>query len=516
MKRVSKLLLISCVMIVLAFTSCRHDYSTLDTVKIPGVVFDTTGNSALSVYQFEHLVVKPVLSIAGLQESDLSYQWRINLLPGDTLFQTLSETKDLDAEIRFKPNATGKYHQLLYAVTDKKTGLKYIMTWPVTVKNNIGEGLVIAETSDNLNTDLSHLMCPEVTTAFAGQSVKHHVYSAINGNLLPGLVKQIRFANVYGVNALFTITNESVTRINTLDYTYNGKNNDLFFGASATYRPQALGAVYQGEVYIGSGKLTATYLGANRKWGSPFDFTFTVPDQVAINGNSNNATASYQPPVVINFYDEVNGFFVYLPTITSFGDNKMHAYPAVSGKPFNPGSLPGKQNLAAGISVDKGFLHLLKDKTSGKIELYVFSGGVDNYPNLELPDPKALYDLSAAPGISSATKFVFLDDQKVMYYATNNKIYAVLYSTTTPVVEERYTAVAGEEITTLQIYQQSGYPLASPYIATNNKQLIMSTYGAEGKLYLLPIKNLGLGNIDLASSKSFGGFGRITAIAPQK
>jgi hypothetical protein len=103
-----------------------------------------------------------------------------------------------------------------------------------------------------------------------------------------------------------------------------------------------------------------------------------------------------------------------------------------------------------------------------------------------------------------------------MYYATNNKIYAVLYSTTTPVVEERYTAAAGEEITTLQIYQQSGYPLASPYIATNNKQLILSTYGAEGKLYLLPIKNLGLGNIDLAGSKSFGGFGRITAIAPQK
>jgi hypothetical protein len=503
-------------MISVALSSCRHDYSTLDTAKIQGVVFDTIGNSSLSVYQFEHLVVKPVLSMGNLQESDLSFKWSINLLPGDTLFQVLSETRDLDAEIRLKPNTTGKYHHLLYTVTDKRNGLKYIMAWPLTVKNNIGEGLVVAETGDNLNTDLSHIMSPEVTTGYTSVSVKHRVYSSINKGTIPGLVKQMQYTTIYGVNALLAITNDAITRINTLDYTYGGVNNDLFFGASASYKPQALSSAYQSDIYIGSGKLTSVYFGANRKFGLPFDFNYTVPDKVAVNGNSSSVTGSYQTPVAVNFYDEVNGYFVYLPALGSFGDNKMHAYPPVAGKSFNPANVPGKTNLAAGISVDRGFLHLLKDKTTGKIELYVFGPGVDNYPDIIPADPRALYDLSAAPGISSATQFVFLDDQKVMYYVSGNKIYAVLYSTATPVVEERYTPPAGEQITTLQIYQQCGYPLAQTYIATNNKQLIMSTYGTEGKVYLLPIKNLGLGTIDAANGKSFGGFGRITAIAPQK
>lgn len=40
------------------------------------------------------------------------------------------------------------------------------MTWPVTVLNNIGEGLIIAETYDGNSTEISHIMSPEVTTGF--------------------------------------------------------------------------------------------------------------------------------------------------------------------------------------------------------------------------------------------------------------------------------------------------------------------------------------------------------------
>jgi hypothetical protein len=138
-------------------------------------------------------------------------------------------------------------------------------------------------------------------------------------------------------------------------------------------------------------------------------------------------------------------------------------------------------------------------------------------PSPVAPAPKAVYNITSAPDISNATRFVFLDDQKVMYYATSSKIYAMLYSTTSPVFEERYSAPAGETITTLQVYQQVGYPTTTgPFIGTNNKQLIMSTYGTEGKVYLMPIINAGLGNIDNGNIKTFGGFGKITAITPQK
>ena len=97
----------------------------------------------------------------------------------------------------------------------------------------------------------------------------------------------------------------------------------------------------------------------------------------------------------------------------------------------------------------------------------------------------------------------------------------MIYSSGSPVFEERYAAPAGEEITTLQVYQQSDYPFRyegwdPPYIETNNKQLVMSTYdGSEGKVYLLPLVNTGIGNIDDANIKVFTGFDRVTAITTQ-
>ena len=510
MKNIKILIRLAFILLGTTTFSCYDDLSSLDVNPIQGVVVDTTGTSTLSVYQFDHLVVAPKL-ITGLSESDLSYKWRINLQPDDTLFQVIGEEKNLDYEIRFKPNAAGKYHLLYYTVTDNTTGLDYITSWPVTVRNNIGEGLVIAETQDGINSDLSHIMYSGVTTGYTGESVKHKVYSAINGSTIAGIVKQMRFTNIFGVDALLGITENSVIRINTLDYTLAGKNNDLFYGSSTNYQPQALGGIVQGDMYVGNGKLTGTYLGASREFCLPFDFTYTVPDQVAFNGYNNN------PPVRINFYDEVNGHFVYLPTITSFGDRKMHAAPAVTSGPFNPASLPNKVNVAAGVNTSGDFLHLLKDKTTGVFGLYVMDGGVDDYPNIIAPAPKALYDLSAAPEIQNATHFVLLDDQRVMYYATSSKIYAMLYSTATPVFEERYTIPAGEKVTTLQVYQQANYPAGTgPYLPANNRQLIMSTYGTEGKVYLLPMINVGVGNIDVPNIKTFTGFDRITSITTQK
>ena len=40
----------------------------------------------------------------------------------------------------------------------------------------------------------------------------------------------------------------------------------------------------------------------------------------------------------------------------------------------------------------------------------------------------------------NAEGFMLLDDQKVLYYATKTKIYAVLYGTGTPTFSERYSA----------------------------------------------------------------------------
>lgn len=494
---------------ITSMIACKKDLSTLDVNPIEGVKIDTAGNGILNVFQFDHLVLNPRLT-TGLSDEDLAYQWRINLVPGDTTVIVLSTAKNLDAEISLPPTRSGVYHQLTYSVTDKRNDLKYIMTWQLSIKNGIGEGLVIAETTDGISTDLSHIMHPLVTSNFTGESVKHHIYSAINNAKIQGTVKQIRFNA--RITALFGITDTEVFKVNTLDYRLAGKNGDLFFNHTGNFAPQALGAVAQGDVYIENGKFYSNYMEAAKKWGVPFDSKFNVPDHVALDGNTGDLYT------VMNFYDEVKGQFVYLRSIQSFGDRKMTAYPSVTDKAFNPGNLPNKKNMAAALGPDRELLHLLKDKSTGKLELYILNKSMNDYPNIIVPAPKVVYDLSAAPEINTAIKFVLYDEQRVMYYATPTKIYVVLFGGATPIYQERYVAAAGEKITTLQMFQQCDYPfLGGPYISTNNKQLIVSTYNeTEGKVHIMPIRSVGSGIIDLPNIKTFTGFDKITAITTQK
>lgn len=490
-------------------TSCIDDKSTLDINDIPGVAIDTTGMETLSVYQFDHLVVNPTVNSIGLSDSDLSYEWKINIQANDTNFIVIGEEINLDYEVRLRPNIPNRHYNLVFTVTDNSKELDYIMAWKTTVKNNLGEGLVIAETIDGNMTDLSILMSPEVTEDFESDRILSHVYSANNnGAYLDGIIKQMKFVSIYGINALLAITDNSVYSINTFDYAFRAANDDMFYSSKDEYHPQLLGKVDMGDIYVGNGQLTSTNLGSSRKIGIPFDFPYAIPDHVAMN------PIKY-PTVVLNFFDEELGGFVYLPSI-AFGDKNMHPIPPMSGGAFNPANISNKENVAAATNQNGDFLHLLKDKSTGDLALYVLDGGVSQYPSPIPPSPLGYYDLSTAPDIANASNFVFMDNQKVMYYATSNKIYAVLYGGLTPVIEERYTAPVGEEITTLQVYNQVGHPNSSEYISTNNKQLIMSTYSIEGKVYLLPIVNIGAGNIDEANIKIFGGFGKISAIEPQK
>lgn len=511
MKAITRILCLF-LLVAVSFSACKKDLSSLDTNKIDGVVVDTTGMGILNVFQFDHLVVKPKVSTA-LKENDLTFEWRINMIPADTTSLLLGTARDLDAEIRLKPNDFLAYYQLKYVVSDKSTGLQYITVWKVNVRNSIGEGLVIAETStDGLSSDLSHLMSPLVTPDYAAESIKHHVYSAINGKTIPGLITQMLFTKIWTDNSILAITKTGITSVKTLDYTFSANNNDLFFGHVGDYKPDGIYKVQQGEIYLENGQLTSSYLGNTRKFGLPFDFKYQVPAQLAV-------SAYDDFDVAVNFYDEKNGHFVYMPSVSPFGDRTMYAYPSVTGAAFNPGNLPNKLNVAAGIGVGQDMLHLLKDKTTGKLTLYVLDkGGFDEDDWVTIPPaPKAVYDLSNAPGINEATQFVLLDNQKVLYYATPTRIYAMLYGDVVPTFQERYTLPAGETISTLQIYRQSDYPFGDSYLPTNNKQLIMSTYnGTEGKVYILPMINIGIGNIDLPNLKTYGGFGKITAITTQK
>ena len=495
-------------LLLIVTQSCFEDNSSFDTNTIEGVVIDTTGNSELTVFQFDNLKVEPNLIYSG-NEAQLSFEWKINTVPTDTIFDILSTERNLDEPIVFRPTDAIRNHELVLTVSDPQTEIDYIMAWPLKILNNIGQGIVVATTSDNTSTDLSHIMSAQVTADFDDLDIKYNVYSSLNDNMISGVTKQLKYYSIFGQDAVLGITDNSIYKVNTVDYSLGGVNGDLFYVDRPVYKPLALGQVTQGSLLVNNGNLTATFFGASQKFGVAFESDFTLPDVIAGKTVGN-------PPVTIMFYDEVKEEFAYQPSITQFGDSNTYAVPASTDGSFNPATIDNKINMAASVSTDGNFRHLLKDENSGDIALYIFDSGVSVFPDIIPPAPIGFYDLSVAPDIQAAKYFVFTDDQKILYYATDTKLYAVLFSTATATVQERYTLDAGESFTTLQVYQDADYPFGSDYLPLNNRALLASTYdGTEGRVYLMPLINTGVGNIDVPNVKIWEGFDQITALGTQ-
>jgi hypothetical protein len=517
MKRFSIISLSFIIAVSAFFSACRKDDSTFATDKLPNISFGHTLGEALTVYQFNTLQVDPEINYGGADKSKYTYTWMINPEPRDTSFIRISEEEKLNYEVSLTPNTGTYFHILKLYVTDIDTKLQAIHYWRLTVLNNIGEGLVIATTKDNSTTDFSHIMSPEVTTNYTDVSVKRNILSGVNGSGINGLVKDLYFANVRGGNRVYALTANNMYAYNTLNYSYVGDKNDLFITPLANLNPSAFYYCYQNDVYLGNDMIYYGWLATAAKIGVQSLYAQPMPKIIALNANSTN-TDTYDPALRIHYYDEKNGKFGYIQGVSAIADKAQYFSPNVEYNGVNSGNYPGKTNVAAGISVDRGFLHVLKDKTSGAYELLVFDGGVYVYGDPYIA-PRAIkkISLATAPEIANATQFVMLDDQNVMFYATANKIYAVIFAGTTVTIEERYTAPAGETITTLDIYRQYGYPNQASYISTNNKQLILSTYnGTEGKVRLLPLVNLGAGNINTSGIKTFNGFDKVLSIVPQK
>ncbi|SFC26996.1 PKD-like family protein [Parapedobacter composti] len=508
--------LVSISLFFIVFAGCKDDLSSLDTDKIAAVEVDTVGQSVIYVFQFETLVVDPKINTNGLPAENLVYEWMINSDPGSIDYLSISNEKKLEYEVSFRPTDAGDSHQLLLKITDTQTDLEYLTAWPLIIRNSVGEGVVIAETHDGTTTDISHLMSPQVTPNYNQETIRYNVFSSVNGYTLPGLVQQLRFTQIQGSGqTMLGSTSNSLFTIKTLDYTFDKQNEELFYAPQSDYGAQFLGGVVQNDMMVINNQLYANWLQIS-KYGLPFESAYPIPAHIAINGWNN------YPNVVTSFYSESHDIFVYQQSPSSFGDRVFRPVPAVTDGPFNPNDVPRKINVAAGVYSNGDFLHLLKDEQSGELALYVLAAAeYDNVNWVVIPSkPRALITFAGAPEVDKAEFFLLLDDQNVVLYATKNKIYAAMYGTSIPTYALRYTTEAGEEITSLKVYQQADYPMRTsgePYFSRNNRQLIMGTFdGDQGRLYIMPLINQGEAWIDVANIKRYSGFGRILTTATQR
>lgn len=495
--------------LLFVIVSCKDDLSTVESITLPEIKVDEADKKDLSVFQFDRLQFEPKIVQEGSESDNLSYEWKINIEARSTEYIVIGTDKKLDYVVNFAPTSFDYEHQVLLTITDENSGVAYLHDWKLTIRNGIGEGLVIVETYDGQNTDLSHLMSPLVTPDFDEEKLRYKVFSSANSYQIDGLVNNLVYTQVKSNKSLLGSTNSSLFNINMLDYQLDKRDEELYFVPQDGYGADFVGSIVQNEVIIRDGKLFASWMQVNNI-GLPFTNNFKVPAIVGL-----NARYDY-PEVLLNFYSEELGAFIYQPAFSNFGDRVMKPVAAATGA-FDPSSVKNHENLAAGVNERGEFIHLLRDKQSQEQSLFILDGGgYDSENGVKIsPKPLRKISLAGAPEIEQATQYVILPNQNVMLYATKTKIYGVVYGGSKPNFGLRYTAVSGEEITSLKVFQQANYPKLNEkwdgkHFERNNKQLILGTYtGSEGKIHILPLINEGLANVDQKNITTYGGFGRI-------
>ena len=423
--------------------------------------------------------------------------------------QTLSSKKNLDTIISLKPS-TNPYG-IWYRVTDTKEDLVYSVMWKLYIQTSYGEGLLVLDTKDDATTDISLIMGEDFTEKYDkdNPTTMHHLYSLHNEKGIDGLVNSTCFEHVKQQNrkTLYTITNNSLMAIDLLDFSTVGKNLDLSFDDELIFKPTQLNNqgtmilfINNGEIRFFRTKITVSVSG-----------DFTVDKYVSIF----RETGGGSPRLV--FYDKKNQSFKKSDgTISAKTKISAFTYNA-SADPFDPNNVPNVETLKANIGPSGNHYFVMRNKTTGKVQIYVLGN----------PGAKKLYDISS-PGLEEAIDFVICENQEVVYFATKNKIYAILLAGATPRVELKYTMPAGEEITHIDMFRQAWY-LISPqtYVSgvgykvpmdSHEMLLLVGSYSPanKGKLYTIPLTGINTGNIDEANIKSYGGFDKIIGTVAQE
>ena len=142
--------------------ACFEDDSNLDIKMLNPITIEnlTTSDHYVSCYMGDTLEIKPLVFCEGIPDSELSFEWKMY---GGTIKPTvLDSTMYLSAKITAPPYASG--YNLVFTITDKTTGISRLETFTVNVLSPYGTGLIIADTKDGVNSDLSLIRSKEFTS----------------------------------------------------------------------------------------------------------------------------------------------------------------------------------------------------------------------------------------------------------------------------------------------------------------------------------------------------------------
>ncbi|KAA6322001.1 hypothetical protein EZS27_028414 [termite gut metagenome] len=510
---------------VLLIISCYDDKSILpDKNSFNDVVIDTAGiGSSIRIGFLEEFKLVPKITFGSRLESDFEFEWSINTNTANMRdIIVLSQDKVFDG---FIPNAISpRAYKLMYKLKDTKYGLEYLTTWDVTVVSSFLDGILVSETFDGITSDFSLIMDKDLTYLWnKDERIVHTILESGYDESYQGLMNNLHFS-IYSSqrNQVWAQTPQGdLVCFNTEAFQVLGKNENVLM----LYRPSNFkpGKMYNAQ--------QNTFLNSNvGLFQINYDtgISFNVATQGFDPDNDVMAWTSYQgddPSLV--WYNKVSGK-IYKFTNTFVTPIYSNFDPVETGASFDPNNLQGKTAIAGGKTFDNQTLALLlKDDAANSYSIYTFSNYYMDYDTWESTPaaPKAKIDIpsSANSLFEGAVDVFFARNEPVLYIAKPNGVYAIPFGTGTgiPDLTPKYTPPAGEVITMAKLYMQGKYMAKEqlysdgiPQMPLNSKAIMLATSKGEyeSKIYVIPMTQIGTGNLDGSKALTYDGFGKILGV----
>lgn len=512
-----KKILIALYLFSVVLSSCFKDESNKEISVVNPIVIDLNGKSnSLSVYMMDTLEIKPLTYKEGTDDAKLSFNWRIQ---GNTIVPIdLGSSMNLKAKMNFPPQSLP--YSLVFTVTDNETSIQRSQLFNVTVFSSFVQGIVVADTRDEKNSDLTIVASENFNTAIEqdGTKIFKDVYSSVNGQKIEGLVKDIKTTS-YGTNRTLTVATEnSLLRADHYDYVLieSECNENMFIipPKREEIKPSMIvyDNVYGQDILINGGKFySRSCQNGNRK----YDFYSYSGGRYEYNV-SHVVTVDYYGIWMFDTIEENFMFFQY--------DKMVDLKPQSTEGLFDLNNFKGWEPLILGQSGTNDIDFIMRNKSTGEIKDFIINKEVDNGNNL----PKDIIDLSSVASLKRADYFALNSMEKRLYFVVDNELRTVSLDNLRE--KTQFIPKVGEKITSIKVWDDVGgnvrYKNLDPQattpdlkVAIKNRAVVLTTYNEstkEGKVIVIPIPIL---NGDLEQDPNYhveyGGFGRILSVRKQ-
>ncbi len=536
-----------------ALTACIEDKTSFPTDSVDDItVTDIADGSVVRNGYLEPFDFAPTLMQGDrtLDDENYSYRWELNEYPQSPDFEVIGTERELHTVLN-NPISNRDY-VLKLTVTDLANELEFLFSWQLYIQPAFLDGLVVSDTKDGTTSDLTLIMNDRLTINYAGKPEKifRDILATATGSAYPGLLDRL-FPTCQGyydncTHYLWAIDeNDNPVRFECTDYSQSAEKDILLY----RYEGQRVSRIFSfstSPATSNSWFMMTTH--GNYRLSPMNDITFGMPNP-AVNSSMKNDICAWTPYNGGDMYcaaawvDDKTGRFVLMDDSYSSTQLTMLENPAEGTPAFDAEDAGDRTIIGAGMTYDENIPALLfRENATGEYAIYTITPYAEEKGHYEDPDnwegwvvdipeqpyaPRARIVLPAAVGaqIDRAVDTEFCTKQAILYVATPEQLSAVLFATGTAADGGvKFTPDAGERITSVKLYRQGQYlyggacavqedtgTSARPLLDLTNSAVIVTTQKSEteGFVYVVPMTQLGTGNLDRSKAMKFDGFGKI-------